>query len=131
MRIFNAVSVYDFESQEWTEKFFINDEEVDCDEYFEEMELESEEIEEENEDEDNCEDCDDCKGYCECEEIDDETQEEIKLIEHLAHTFEDSECICGACLRNTLYEAYCLGKKIGFTDCKDVFRSVVEHLDGN
>jgi len=129
MRIFETTSVYSFDDQEWTEIYKINNEPVDADTYFEEMEYEVDGDEDDEFDEDEC-DCENCEYCSECDEKpDDETLEEIKLIEHLAHIFEESECTCGACLRNTLDEAFNLGRQIGFNDCKEVFRSVVDHLD--
>ena len=123
MRTFETTSMYDFENQEWVELYHVDGEEVDEETYFEEMEYEVDG----DVDEDECDgDCENCSKN---EDMDDETLEEIKLIEHFAHTFESSDCTCGACLRNTLYEAYNTGKQIGFADCKGVFRSVVDHLD--
>jgi hypothetical protein len=126
MRTFETTSMFDFENQEWVELYYIDGEEVDCETYFEEMEYEVYGDEDEDEyfgeyGEYVCE--------CECKDDSDETQEEIKLIEGFASGFENSGCTCGACLRNTLYSIYQLGKQIGFTDCKDVFRNVVEYLD--
>jgi len=139
---------YDDETLEFVaSKFFIDNEQVDIDVYMDyctelqkingdcECECNCDECERD----DCCEECteeDCCNEFCEddiyiddemdcgnCiynqEEISDELLETVKLIESFAQKIENAECDCGACLRNILYELFCVGKNIGFDDAKD------------
>jgi len=83
---------------------------------------------EEDEFEEFCEDdeCSDC--IYNKEEIPDELLEEIKMIEFFADKIENAECDCGACLRNVLYELYCVGKNIGYGDYKYYMKKVIEEV---
>ena len=132
---------YDDETLEFVaSKFFIDNEQVDIDVYMDyctelqkingDCECNCDSCEREN-----C--CDECNEFCEddeiyieddmdcgdCiynkEDISDELLETVKLIEDYAHKIENAECDCGACLRNILYELFCVGKNIGFDDAKD------------
>jgi len=83
---------------------------------------------EEDEIEEFCED-DECSGCIyNKEDIPDELLEEIKMIEFFADKIENINCDCEACLRNVLYELYCVGKNIGYGDYKDYMKKVIEEV---
>jgi len=137
-------------------KFFIDNEQVDIDVYMDyctelqkingDCECNCDSCERENccEEctEENC--CDECNEFCEddeiyieddmdcgdCiynkEDISDELLETVKLIEDYAHKIENAECDCGACLRNILYELFCVGKNIGWNDHKCFMKELME-----
>ena len=137
---------YDDETLEFVaSKFFIDNEQVDIDVYMDycnELQkingdcecncdsCERDDCCEECTEKDCCNECDDCNEYIDddmdcgnCiynkEEISDELLETVNLIEDYAQKIENAECDCGACLRNILYELFCVGKGIGFDDAKD------------
>lgn len=96
MRLFECNSIYDANQRQYIEEFFIDGEEVLCDEYFEQLELEKE-IENEKLKERKC----DCE-CCNCEE-------EITigdLIDYYALELQGG-CNCPVCTRDILNEFVC------------------------
>ena len=140
---------YDDETMEFiASKFYIDGEEYDFEDYQDfcaELEKVNGDCEcncdgcdsdvccEECKEVDCCGECDECNedeiyidddmdcGNCiyNQEDISDELLETVKLIENYAFRIENVECDCNGCLRNVLYELFCVGKNIGFGDAKD------------
>jgi hypothetical protein len=114
MRAFETTSMYDKENEEWMEIYHIDGEEVDAEEYFEEMENEKF-----DEEECNCEDC--------CE-VDESIEAENALIDEcMEFVFDTDSCI--NCKIAKIIELAYKFKDIGFTDAKEYMRSCIDDLD--
>lgn len=127
MRIFSTKSMYDYESEEWVELYFIDDEEVSSEEYFDEVENEEIEI---------CEACGELIEECECcDDYDDEEddsdnsmEEENRLItECLDVVFDSNACI--SCSINNIIDLVYRFKEIGRQDAIDQVKDFVGFLD--
>lgn len=95
MRIFESEAIYNAETGIWEELYFIDDEEVDFEEYVEQQKLEVK-LENDKLREEEC--CCDC---CDCEEI---TIGE--LIDVYVERFEEGYN-CSVCVRDLLTELVC------------------------
>lgn len=95
MRIFESEAIYNAETGIWEESYFIDDEEVDFEEYFEEQELEVA-FENEKLREEEC-----CCDYCECKDC-----EEISIGDLIDYYVEVSQegCLCRNCVRDLFLE---------------------------
>lgn len=129
MKTFKTEAVYDANKLEWIEIFFIDNQEVSAETYFEEMENETyqfcdvcENLIEECLCGDKC-DCEDC---CNCdEELSDEQQEEVELISNYMKRIYDV-FPCHDCLCEALIQLLYIGKNIGFNDHKNMMRKLLE-----
>lgn len=90
MRIFESEAIYNAETGVWEESYFIDDEEVDFEEYFEQQELE---VELENEK--LREECCEC---CECEGV-----SISNLIDYYVQESQEG-CQCSDCMRQLFLE---------------------------
>lgn len=98
MRLFESEAIFNVEAGIWEESYFIDGEEVEFEEYFEQQELEVE-LENEKLREEKC--CCECCDCCEFEEI---TIGE--LIDTYVERFEEG-CNCSVCVRDLLTELIC------------------------
>ena len=121
-----TVNIY-FDDQDGSfvsENYFINGNQVSKQEY--DVLIEEYEMNEENCNEnDNFDECNGCEEvvceYCDdCEdcEIPADMCVDIHIVEELASEFEESDCQCRSCLRNTIYNALVRGKSMGWDDCR-------------
>ena len=131
MKLFKSEHLYDAETQQWVEKFWVNDELVDEDVYY--FYLEREKDIEDNKDVENFNECGEC-NECDCDEINElvcndnckeceitcEACRDINIVEDIATEFEESDCQCESCLRNVIYRSLMIGKNIGWDDHKEM-----------
>lgn len=87
---------------------FIPDEEYDCEKECD-VEIVCDDI---------CEDCEIPKDLC----------KDVHIVEDIATEYEDSDCQCESCLRNTIYKALMVGKEIGYEDCKEYIKEFVDEV---
>ena len=110
MRLFETKSIWDAEFQKWQEVYFINNEHVEDEVFFKEMETEERMVVDEC-----CCECDDKEGFS------DEDIAIIGLIEDYADEVEDSDYDC-CTLRGILMDAFLTGRSIGNEEVKDEMR---------
>lgn len=134
MRTFKTESMWDKENGEWIEVYFINDQEVDQDKYFEELEneeyFEDEEITEEN----TC-DCDECCEQCEENQDDDnnnlcfcnecQKEREQNLLDDLFSMMFD-ENACRNCVISKIIDTVYKFKELGYLESRAEIKAFLD-----
>lgn len=121
MRTFTVDSIFDGENRKWMEIYMIDNQKVQADTYFEQ--LEAEEKEENNEIEELCQ-CVNCKSAR--REFTEQEETEIGLVEYYASLIEEIQCTCGCELRNTLYSLVQECIAMGYEESKQEVREFLE-----
>jgi hypothetical protein len=132
MRTFEVKSVYDSNCKKWLEAYFIDNREVEPDEYF--ANLESEEIEKfDDYSEDTCDGCCDCcdqnedeeeESQCQCEEC-----QEERLVEAVSVAMDKIMEVaegCPDCILNALFELATTMHNEGFRNSTEQMKEFLD-----
>jgi hypothetical protein len=121
MSEFRRESKYDKEIGDMVNTYFVDNEEVCEDDFYELMDLEVEEAEQEDECTENCTECPIC-------EYTDEDLEIGKILYEYTHKIINSNS-CPNCIFDILQELANKFRDIGFEDCKAMVKDFVNLLD--
>ncbi len=121
MRTFTVDSIFDGEHRKWMEIYMIDNQEVQADTYFKQLEIE-ERLENDNiEMSCQCVNCKSARG-----EFTEQEETEIGLVEYYASLIEEIQCSCGCQLRNTLYKLVQECVAMGYEEASEKMRKFID-----